>query len=167
MRHWYPFLTVVFAFVLLILNSTEAAACYKVNGACGAANGVAVTSAPTTGFCSHGIRSAVTGSGPWSWSCAGRCGGTTAQCSAPLFGSVVNGACGPANGVAESSTPTTGLCSAGPASAVSGSGPWSWSCAGGNGGTSAQCSALLGSANTYTYDLVKNFGAAPNNTATT
>jgi hypothetical protein len=55
-----------------------------VNGACGSSNGVAVSSAPTTGLCGTGTASAVGGSGPWSWSCAGSNGGSTAQCSAPL-----------------------------------------------------------------------------------
>ena len=54
-----------------------------VNGACGAANGIAVNSAPTTGLCSTGTASALGGSGPWSWSCTGSSGGSTAQCSAP------------------------------------------------------------------------------------
>jgi hypothetical protein len=53
----------------------------------------------------------------------------------------VNGECGPANGVSVSSAPTTGLCTAGTASAVSGSGPWTWSCAGSNGGSTAYCEA--------------------------
>ena len=54
-----------------------------VNGACGSSNGIAVSSAPTTALCSTGTASAVGGSGPWSWSCAGSNGGSTAQCSAP------------------------------------------------------------------------------------
>jgi hypothetical protein len=57
----------------------------------------------------------------------------------------VTGVCGAANGVAVTVAPTNGLCSAGTASAVSGSGPWSWTCAGSNGGTSASCSAGLAS----------------------
>jgi hypothetical protein len=57
----------------------------------------------------------------------------------------VNGVCGAANGVAVALAPTNGLCSAGTASAVSGNGPWSWTCAGSNGGTSASCSAGLAS----------------------
>jgi len=54
-----------------------------VNGTCGSSNGIAVSSAPTTGLCSTGTASAVGGSGPWSWSCTGSNGGSTAQCSAP------------------------------------------------------------------------------------
>src|ERR1700752_1086560 len=42
-----------------------------INGTCGSANGVAVNSAPTSGLCSAGTASSVSGSGPWDWSCAG------------------------------------------------------------------------------------------------
>ncbi|HEU5433445.1 MAG TPA: hypothetical protein VFU81_17400, partial [Thermomicrobiales bacterium] len=55
-----------------------------VNGACGASNGGSFTSAPTANLCSSGTASAVSGSGPWNWTCAGANGGTTATCSAPL-----------------------------------------------------------------------------------
>jgi hypothetical protein len=110
-----------------------------VNGVCGTANGKAVSSAPTTNLCSAGTASAVTGSGPWNWSCAGSNGGTPASCSAPYSPAPINGQCGPANGVAASTAPTTGLCSVGLASSITGTGPWSWSCAGSNGGTPASC----------------------------
>ena len=77
------------------------------------------------------------------------------------------GACGFANGVAVSSPPTAGLCNAGTASVVSGPGPWSWTCTGGIDGTVAQCGALRASTSIYTYDLVKDFGAAPDSTLAT
>ena len=57
----------------------------------------------------------------------------------------MNGACGSANGASVSTAPTANLCSAGAASTVSGSGPWSWSCAGSNGGSTAVCSDKLAS----------------------
>lgn len=91
-----------------------------VNGVCGASNGADLTSAPITNLCSAGTASAVAGSGPWGWTCAGSNAGTTASCSANLE---ISGACGSANGVAVSSMPTTGLCEAGTASAVTGGGP--------------------------------------------
>jgi hypothetical protein len=53
-----------------------------VNGACGSANGQVFISAPATSLCSAGTASAVTGNGPWNWSCAGVNGGATASCSA-------------------------------------------------------------------------------------
>src|SRR5204863_10057517 len=55
----------------------------------------------------------------------------------------VSGVCGSANGTTVSSAPSTNLCSAGTASSVAGSGPWTWSCGGSNGGTSASCSASV------------------------
>ena len=95
-----------------------------------------LTSAPTANLCSTGTASTVSGSGPWSWSCAGSGGGTTRPAlrsnpSAPP----VNGTCGSSNGASVSTAPTANLCAAGTASTVSGSGPWSWSCAGSNGGS--------------------------------
>jgi hypothetical protein len=63
------------------LAMSEAA--HVSNGVCGSANGVAVSSAPSSGLCSSGTASAITGTGPWNWSCAGSNGGSTAQCSAP------------------------------------------------------------------------------------
>lgn len=110
------------------------------NGVCGSANGVGVTSAPSSNLCSSGTATTVSGSGPWSWNCNGANGGTNASCSAPLR---VNAVCGSANGVGTYSAPSTGLCSPGTASAVSGSGPFTWACAGANGGTNASCSAPL------------------------
>ena len=57
-----------------------------INGTCGTANGVAVTTAPTTNLCAAGTASPATptGPGPWTWSCVGANTGTTAPCSAPL-----------------------------------------------------------------------------------
>ena len=55
-----------------------------VNGVCGAANGVAVSTAPTANLCTTGTASAVSGNGPWNWMCTGSNGGSTGSCSAPL-----------------------------------------------------------------------------------
>ena len=60
---------------------------------------------------------------------------------------IVNGACGAANGGSFNPAPSTDLCSAdNTASAVAGGGsnPWTWSCTGSNGGTTASCSASVG-----------------------
>jgi hypothetical protein len=54
------------------------------DGACGSSNGGIFTTAPTTNLCSAGTASAVGGKGPWTWSCAGLYGGTTANCSANI-----------------------------------------------------------------------------------
>jgi len=188
-----------------------------VNGACGASNGLTLTAAPADGFCSAGSASTLTGSGPWSWSCAGQFGGTEATCNAAIKaysvsfqsdanGSVtgtatqtvnhggsaaavtavaatdyhfvnwtgtggfaatsanpltlasvtsdqaitanfthdaVNGVCGTSNGLTLTAAPADGFCSTGSASALTGTGPWSWSCAGQFGGTEATCSAAI------------------------
>jgi hypothetical protein len=55
----------------------------------------------------------------------------------------VNGVCGSSNGATLASAPTANLCTSGTASVVSGSGPWQWSCAGSNGGSTASCSASI------------------------
>ena len=116
-----------------------------VTGACGSSNGATLTSTPSANLCSAGTASAISGAGPWSWTCAGSNGGTTATCSAlkATSAQAVNGACGSSNGASLTSAPTTNLCSVGTASAVSGAGPWSWNCAGSNGGATASCSATL------------------------
>ncbi|MDD4409044.1 MAG: prepilin-type N-terminal cleavage/methylation domain-containing protein [Candidatus Pacebacteria bacterium] len=53
----------------------------------------------------------------------------------------VNGSCGSANNSATLVAPTENLCSAGDATEVSGTGPWTWSCNGQYSGTNASCSA--------------------------
>lgn len=51
------------------------------------------------------------------------------------------GVCGGANGVQLAQAPSTGLCAVGTSSEVEGSGPWTWTCSGSDGGQSASCSA--------------------------
>jgi hypothetical protein len=55
----------------------------------------------------------------------------------------INGVCGPAIGVPTTTAPTSGLCRAGTATAVTGSDPWFWQCQGQKGGSTASCSAPL------------------------
>jgi len=55
----------------------------------------------------------------------------------------VNGACGSSHLGTFTSAPTTGLCNAGTAGSVTGSGPWNWTCSGSGGGSNASCSASL------------------------
>ena len=57
----------------------------STTGICGLSNGLALSTAPVTGLCSAGTPSAVTGTGPWSWTCAGSSGGSTASCGATLL----------------------------------------------------------------------------------
>ena len=59
------------------------------NGVCGSANGTAYVSAPSSNLCSVGTASAVSGSGPWTWTCSGLSGGTNASCNAPLSSSYI------------------------------------------------------------------------------
>lgn len=66
----------------------------------------------------------------------------------------VNGTCGSSSGGTFTTAPTGNLCSAGTASAVSGSGPWTWTCGGTNGGSNASCSANI-STNSSTIHSLK------------
>ena len=106
------------------------------------------TSCTGSGFSPSGISGSAsvspTVTNNYSVTCTGP-GGTSAPATASITvtAAPVNGLCGSANGTTTSSAPTTNLCSAGNASSVSGNGPWTWSCAGTNGGSTAQCSASL------------------------
>ena len=77
-----------------------------INGNCGSANGGTFTTVPTANLCSAGTASAVSGSGPWTWSCTGSSGGTTANCSANLQTWTVTPSAG-AGGTISPSTPVT------------------------------------------------------------
>lgn len=117
------------------------------NGVCGPANNGSFLTPPTTGLCSAGAPPAsVSGTGPWTWVCAGLYGGTDSPtCSASMTIIPVNGVCGPAANGTYTSPPTTGLCSAGtPPASISGTGPWTWVCSGESGGKdSPPCSAAI------------------------
>ncbi len=146
-------------------RSAKCSAKLEVDGACGPANGQSFPSEPTSDLCNSGSASAVKGKGPWKWTCTGLNGGTKAGCTANLE---VNGACGSSNGGTFTSAPTTNLCNAGTATAVTGGGSavsssalttnattaivitgggssWNWACMGLNGGANASCSANTGS----------------------
>ena len=66
-----------------------------IDGQCGSANGTPVSAAPSSELCAVGAASAVNGSGPWTWTCAGSNGGTDANCSAPVTcgGTNIGGYC--------------------------------------------------------------------------
>jgi hypothetical protein len=66
------------------INAVLSAAVSPANGVCGSSNGATLLLAPSTNLCATGAASAVTGSGPWAWTCAGSNGGSTANCSALL-----------------------------------------------------------------------------------
>ncbi|WP_222930736.1 beta strand repeat-containing protein [Allochromatium palmeri] len=67
-------------------------------------------------------------------------------------GGAVNGTCGSAHNGLFDDLPTnpSALCASGTPSTISGSGPWSWSCLGSNGGSPASCNASLATVATYT-----------------
>ncbi len=121
----------------------------KVDGTCGSIANTSLPSAPSSSLCNSGAPSAVSGEGPWTWSCSGSNGGAVSTCSAKKIaatqppGPVVNGLCGTANGATAVSAPVDGLCSSGTATTTAGNGPWNWSCIGQNGGMSVSCTAPL------------------------
>jgi len=118
-----------------------------LNGLCGSANGVAAVVQPMDNLCSTGTVTGVSGNGPWNWNCLGENGGMTVSCTAPLQPPApITGVCGAGNGVPTLTRPRSGLCAAGISSAVSGRGPWTWSCSGTNGGGAVGCVAPLAGA---------------------
>ena len=65
-------------------GATAAVVAAPVNGACGAAHGIATAFVPAANLCATGTASAVTVGSPWTWSCTGSGGGSDAtNCSAP------------------------------------------------------------------------------------
>ncbi len=119
-------------------SNANCSADIQVNGACGESDGGTFSVVPSTNLCSDGIPSALTGTGPWNWTCQSENGGSNANCSADIQ---VNGACGESDGGTFSVVPSTNLCSDGIPSALTGTGPWNWTCQSGNGGSNANCSA--------------------------
>ena len=77
-------------------SSVSCEAPVSVGGSCGAANGVAASSAPTDSLCAQGKPSRVTGTGPWSWNCLGEQGGDTEGCTAPRTSAAAAAAPAPA-----------------------------------------------------------------------
>jgi hypothetical protein len=125
-----------------------------ISGSCGSSNSIPSLMPPVTNLCSTGNPSVITGGNttlistlaqaPWTWTCVGSGGGSSSSCSAPIIISTppaaIDGSCGSSSNQSLSQAPTTNLCSAGAASLISGSGPWTWTCSGSNGGAvSSQC----------------------------
>jgi outer membrane protein OmpA-like peptidoglycan-associated protein len=108
------------------------------DGGCGAANNHASDQAPTAGLCAHGDASRVSGDGPWNWACSGHNGGQAVACTAFKK---IDGQCGEAADNNAGEMPTSDLCVAGYASAITGNGPWNWTCSGLQGGAPALCKA--------------------------
>ena len=117
----------------------EAASEPAVESRCGPASGQGAARAPKKGLCEIGKASSLKGNGPWRWTCAVN-NGAKVSCEAPKL---VKGVCGASNDSTMASKPKTGLCASGTPSKILGKGPWSWSCLGKDGGSSADCSARL------------------------
>jgi prepilin-type N-terminal cleavage/methylation domain-containing protein len=117
---------------------------HSANAVCGTAQRTFADAATSYGsytFCSTGTTTtpAFPAKGAsTSWTCGGVYTGTSATCTAQHS---LNGVCGSSNGGSFVSAPTANLCSTGTASAVAGSGPWTWTCIGLLEGTTASCSA--------------------------
>ena len=71
--------------------------------------------------------------------CSNGCGSTCVGQKA-----CTDGECGSADGKGASIMPTTNLCSKGAVSAYTGSGPWSWTCQGIDGGKDTSCHTIAG-----------------------
>jgi uncharacterized repeat protein (TIGR02543 family) len=100
------------------------------------------TVTPATGYgvasatgCNGGLSGNTYTTGPIAANC---------QVDVTFSASRVDGACGSDNGQTLSTTPSQ-LCTTGTTSLVYGSGPWNWTCAGSNGGSTASCSATASS----------------------
>jgi hypothetical protein len=121
---------------------------YTYNGMCGASNGAVASTAPTTDLRNIGAPSSPTqaSDGSWNWACSGgNGGGAPATCSTGSV-SPVAGVCGAVNGTMVSGIPAaSSLCATGTATAVAGSGPWTWSCGGTGGETTASSAASAAS----------------------
>ncbi|MAM35341.1 MAG: hypothetical protein CMH28_09730 [Micavibrio sp.] len=138
------------AVTCFFLSTSEASAATGTAALCGAANGQEYSSAPSNDalLCARGRASTATSSGTsWIWQCTGSGSYGSVNCSAQNCAPPqILGACGPASGTNVSSAPTgaANLCANGTPTVVSGSGPWTWTCRGGNNSTSADddnCSA--------------------------
>ncbi|HXX58620.1 MAG TPA: hypothetical protein VEI96_11515 [Thermodesulfovibrionales bacterium] len=88
--------------------------------------------------------------GGWTWKCKSQDKLLAVTCNATQgTPTPINGDCGTANGATLSSAPTSGLCSVGTATTVNGTGPWTWTCQGSNGGNNDSCTAYTSSSTGY------------------
>jgi len=135
------------------INGGNNATCYApLLGKCGPVVTSGTTSAPMSNRCEVGTASSVSGAGPWTWTCTGwaKSGLTPAQTTSPVTCTApLNGECNPASTGARTTppnSPTERLCNHGTLSNFSGNvstGPWTWTCVGSTGGSTATCNAVL------------------------
>ncbi|MDD3292745.1 MAG: hypothetical protein PHI45_01630 [Candidatus Pacebacteria bacterium] len=120
--------------------------CGSQANCCGSSANVSSSTAPTSNHCANGaIYLGIVNewNNQWTWQCNDIIANVGYSCFAPKIAATkINGTCGSINGTTVSSLPITNLCASGTASVVSGSGPWTWTCSGQNGGTSVSCSAF-------------------------
>lgn len=120
----------------------------KVDGVCGSGNGVSSYAIPTgTAACGKGtqqISDSTATDGQFNWMCLGSDGGVNVSCAAPKP-TLVDGQCGPGNGVTTTSIPSgSNACARGVFAASDSNaadGAYNWSCLGAGGGVTAACSA--------------------------
>ena len=120
-------------------TSITGACAPTVNGSCAAARNTC-----SSGTANDGAYADTTTDYRWRCDGSGPAHSDSGVCSAPIPLVPVNGVCGTADGTTRATAPSGGaLCSTGRAGAVSGSGPWNWSCNGLNGGGNVNCSASV------------------------
>jgi hypothetical protein len=83
-QRWKSLACAIQIVLVALLIAARTAYATPVNGQCGSSNETGLSSAPMEDLCSAGTTSSVGGTGPWTWSCMGSGGGTTASCSAPV-----------------------------------------------------------------------------------
>ncbi|NBX74123.1 MAG: hypothetical protein EBQ89_07470, partial [Alphaproteobacteria bacterium] len=124
-------------------GSAEGESAPAVDGpACGPSASAPQIVKPSKDLCVNAEASQVTGDGPWSWSCREPGTDKKIDCTAQL---PTLAECGGANGKAYVTLPAAAsdLCRTGSAKDISGSGPWTWHCDGGEGGTTVACMAQM------------------------
>ncbi len=79
--------------------------------------------------------------------CVRKADNSPVPCGTSAASTGINGQCGSVSGqiYTSLSSSASGLCTVGTMSGFSGTGPWSWSCSGNNGGIAATCSAYANS----------------------
>jgi hypothetical protein len=124
------------------MNCSAPASNNAPNASCGSANGAPSGVPPSAGLCGAGsfATNITTSAGQWLWTC--QSGSGSIACAAPISGSGP-GICGSANNTSIPDQPNFNLCASGAATAVTGSGPWTWTCVGQgpNAGQDDNCSA--------------------------
>jgi len=116
------------------INGGSTANCSANKAICGTSDNKTYASEPLTNLCAYGSESSRTlTDNVWTWSCSNN-PGVNDSCSTNKT------SCGSSNGGSLLFAPLTNLCIFGTASAVSGSGPWTWTCTG-DDSVAVECSA--------------------------